>query len=82
MLRSSRPEVRNPLLALPAARELAALLAEEPELARRVKRLALDLKAQCRANEAEAIRKRKGPMVSYWMSTGTWCRHLSALIRL
>lgn len=79
--RSNRPEVRNPLLALPAAVDLAALLADQPELRRTFKRLCLQLKAQCREKEAEAIRKRKGPMVSYWMSTGTWCRHLSAALR-
>lgn len=79
--RSNLPEVRNPLLGLPAAQDLIELLAANPELARRVKRLALDLKAQCRANEVEAYRKRKGPLVQYWMSTGTWARHLAALIK-
>lgn len=79
--RSNLPETRNPLLALPAAGELADLLASQPELRRAFKRLCLQLKAQCREKEAEAYRKRKGPMVQYWMSTGTWAKHLSAAVR-
>lgn len=80
-LRSSLPEVRNPLLALPAAVELADLLADQPQLRRAFKRLCRQLKAQCREKEAEAYRTRKGPMVQYWMSTGTWAGHLSAAVR-
>jgi hypothetical protein len=77
MGRSSQPEIRNPLLALPAAQELAQLLAAQPELKATFKRLCRELKAQCRDQEANAYARRKGPMVSYWMSTGTWAGHLA-----
>lgn len=75
--RSNRPEVRNPLLALPAAQELSAILANHPDLRASFKRLCRQLKAQCREQEANAIKRRKGPMVQYWMSTGTWAGHLA-----
>lgn len=70
--RSSRLEVRNPLLALSAARELRNL---PPEAKAALRALLRDLKAQCREKEAEAYRKRKGPMVAYWMACGTYCKH-------
>ncbi len=78
-MRSSRPEVRNPLLALPAAIELRELLAANPELRATFKRLARQLKGQCREQEANAYARRKGPLTSYWMSTGTWSGHLANL---
>lgn len=77
MTRSSQPEVRNPALKLPAAKELADLMAANPELKATFKRLCRDFKAQCKAEEVNAIRRRKGPMVSYWMSWGTWAGHLA-----
>ena len=77
MNRSSQPETRNPLLALPAAQDLAQLMADNPELKRTFKQLCRELKRQCKAQEANAIKRRKGPMVSYWMSTGTWAGHLA-----
>lgn len=72
--RSSLREVRNPILGLPAAREIAALPAEQRRL---LKRLLRDLKAQCREKEAEAYAKRKGPMTAYWMAAGTYAGHIA-----
>jgi hypothetical protein len=77
MTRSSQPEVRNPILALPAAQELAQMMRDNPELKATFKRLCRELKAQAREQERNSIRRRKGPMVSYWMSCGTWCAHLA-----
>lgn len=81
--RSTRPEVRNPLLGLPAAQDFAeALAAAPPEVRQAFKRLLGELKVQCREKEVESYRKRKGPQVQYWMSTGTWVKHLRALVPL
>lgn len=72
--RSARAEVRNPILALPAAAELLALPVEQRRILKRVLR---QLKTQCREQEANAYAKRKGPMVAYWMAAGTYCGHIA-----
>lgn len=74
MNRSSRREVRNPILALPAAQELLAL---PPEQRRILKRLLRELKAQCRGQEEKAYRQRKGPMTAYYMACGTYAGHIA-----
>lgn len=79
MNRSSQPETRNPLLGLPSAQHLAEIMAQNPELKKVFKQLCRELKAHCKVQEANAIKRRKGPMVSYWMSTGTWAGHLANL---
>lgn len=75
--RSSRAEVRNPVLALPAAAELQALPRPQRLLLKRILR---DLKRQCREQEAAAYAARKGPMTAYWMATGTYAGHLAAIL--
>jgi uncharacterized membrane protein len=72
--RSSRREVRNPILALPAAQELLALPMEQRQI---LKRLLRQLKAQCREQEANAYARRKGPMVAYYMASGTVAGHIA-----
>jgi hypothetical protein len=39
-----------------------------------------ELKAQCRAKEVESYRKRKGPLVAYWMAAGTYAKHIAQVI--
>ena len=77
MNRSSLPETRNPLLALPAAQEIQALLADNPELKAAYKRLHRELKAQARDQENRCYRQRKGPLTAYWMAVGTYAGHLA-----
>jgi len=72
--RSARREVRNPILALPAAQALLALPAEQRAV---IYWLLRDLKAQCREQEAIAYAKRKGPMTAYWMAAGTYSGHIA-----
>ena len=76
--RSLRPEVQNPILGLPAAREALASLPEDSAQALRTVLLALQ--AQCRENEANAYRRRKGPMTAYWMAAGVYCGHIARAI--
>lgn len=77
--RSSRADVRNPILALPAAREI--IDEAPPEVRAWLKRLLLELNAQCREKEVEAYRKRKGPMTSYWMAAATYVKHIAHALR-
>lgn len=74
--RSSRPDVRNPVLRLPAAQELLALDRPTRLLLKRILR---DLKRQCRDEERRAYATRKGPLTAYWMATGTYAGHLAAI---
>lgn len=72
--RANLPEVRNPILRLPAAQELMALPADQRAV---IKRILRDLKAQCRVEEARVYRQRKGPLVQYYMAMGTIMGHLA-----
>lgn len=77
--RSSRREVRNPILALPAAQAILASLTPDQRVA--MKRLFRELKGQCRQKEAEAYAKRKGPMTAYWMAAGTYSGHIANVLK-
>ena len=73
--RSSKVEVRNPVLGLPAA--MAALRSLDKQQRQSLRVVLLAIREQARAREVESYRKRKGPMVSYWMATATWARHIA-----
>lgn len=69
----------NPILGLPGAMEaLAGLGQAEREALRKV---LLALQGGCREQEANAIRRRKGPMIAYWMAAGVYCGHIARAIR-
>ncbi len=75
--RSSQVEVRNPVLALPAARHLAAL----PPDARAVLAAVLDDIRQDAANRAETCwRRHKAPMAAYWKAVAVYARHIRRAI--
>lgn len=76
--RSNRPDVRNPVLGLPEAIEALQTLDAKQLQALRISLLAI--RAHALAKERESYRKRKGPMVSYWMATATYLRHISHAI--
>jgi hypothetical protein len=79
--RSSRREVRNPILGLPAARQIMSDASPEAQLARLwLWRLLRELNEQCRGNEVVAYGKRKGPMTNYWMSAATYVKHISHIL--
>lgn len=77
MIRSSQPEVRNPLLALPAAQQLQDMMATNPALKSTWKQLCRELKAQAKGQETRCYRQRKGPLTAYWMAVGTYAGHLA-----
>lgn len=81
MSRSSTAAVRNPLLALPAARALLELLEAHPEVAAAIRRLLLDLAADSRARADKSWRTHKGPMALYWKCVAVYAGHTARLLK-
>jgi hypothetical protein len=75
--RSARREVRNPVLALPSARAIMDLPAEQR---RPLGILLRELAFQCDDQANEAWRKRKGIMAAYWRAVSTYAKHLARVI--
>ena len=77
-MRSTRPDVRNPLLKLPGAADIAAL---PPEAREALRRLALDASKAWRALGDECWERSKPPMAAYWRAWAVNARHLARLCR-
>jgi len=75
--RSSRAEVRNPVLALPEFDRVRKL---DPASRVAVRAVFLGLQAVCRANGDRCWRKRKPPMAAYWASFSVYWGHLARAI--
>ncbi|WP_241213412.1 hypothetical protein [Sphingomonas sp. ABOLE] len=73
--RSSRPEVRNPVLGLPAA--VQALRSLDPQQRAALKVVLMEIRKEALSRERESYRRRKGPMVSYWMAAATYLKHIA-----
>jgi hypothetical protein len=78
MSRSARPDVRNPLLMLPSAQEIARLPADSRGALRR---LLLDLRADARARAEKCWRQNKAPMAAYWKAVSVYAGHTARLAR-
>lgn len=78
LMRSSRPDVRNPVLRLPAARRLCAL----PESQRAALAAVLrDLAADARERAEKSWRTHKAPMAAYWKAVSVYAGHLARALR-
>lgn len=77
MSRSSKPDVRNPLLALPAAQ---AMLALPPEARLALKLLLKDLSKDCRKRAIKAWESHKAPMATYWKAQAVYANHAQRLL--
>ncbi|WP_436297955.1 hypothetical protein [Variovorax sp. LjRoot175] len=76
--RSLRPSVRNPLIELPAAREIQAL----PEDTRKqLRALLLDIRASAQVKAEQSWRRCKGPMALYWKVVAVYAGHIARLLR-
>lgn len=75
--RSSRPVVRNPVLALPAAGRLAQLPASARDALADVLR---DLSKDARERADKAWRTHKGPMAAYWRAVSVYARHIARAV--
>jgi len=76
--RSTAPETRNPVLALPAAQRLREL---SPETRAIVADLLRDLSGDARARAQKSWRQNKGPMAVYWKAVGAYSYHLYRVFR-
>jgi hypothetical protein len=76
--RSSRRDVRNPILALPA---VAAIDALPPEAKAALRQVMLDLKADARVRADAAWRKHKGPMAAYWKAASVYAGHIAKVLK-
>lgn len=62
----------NPLLDLPAGRDLLDLPPEHRKVIAKVFR---DLRSQANEEAEKAWQRRKGPMAAYWRAVATYARH-------
>lgn len=76
--RSNRAEVRNPVLALPAAKlALVELTYDERS---RVRRVMLAIRDDARVRAAECWRKHKAPMACYWKAVSVYANHIARVL--
>ena len=77
-MRSTRPDVRNPLLKLPGVADIAAL---PPEAKAALRRLALDASKAWRVLGDECWKRSKPQMAAYWRAWAVNALHLARLCR-
>lgn len=73
--RSSRADVRNPMLKLPEVQEAFASLTPEARAA--LVEMLRAVSVACRASAEVALRRHKPPMYSYWKAQAVNARHLA-----
>jgi hypothetical protein len=76
--RSNLREVRNPVLALPAARKIMAL---SPEVRAVLAELFGELAADCRDRAEKCWRTHKPPMAAYWKACAVVAGHVRKVLR-
>lgn len=76
--RATRADVRNPLLALPAAVRLQAL---PPEARAALRAVLVELRDDCRTRAESAWRTHKAPMAAYWKAVGVYANHTARLLK-
>jgi hypothetical protein len=77
-MRANRAEVRNPLVALPAAKKLAAL---PPEARETLAAVLLELRDDCRERAEKAWRSHKAPMAAYWKAVAVYANHTRRIVK-
>lgn len=78
MIRSNRPDVRNPMLALPG---LARFADFEPAVVEALAVLMTEYETVCRQNAETCWRRHKAPMASYWKIWAVNLRHARVALR-
>lgn len=76
--RSSRREVRNPVLAHPAARRLQSL---EPSVRAMLRDLFREIALDARERAAECWRRHKAPMAVYWKAVSVYAGHIAKVLK-
>lgn len=77
--RGAKPDVRNPMLALPGVQEAAASVPSEARRAMYTILMALRKDAQEKA--AKSWRTHKAPMALYWKCVAVYSGHIAKLFR-
>lgn len=76
--RSLRPEVRNPVLCLPAMVKMRARPTEDRQA---MADLLMDLSADARQRAETSWRRHKAPMALYWKVVAVYAGHTARAIR-
>jgi len=76
--RSSRREVRNPVLGMPHAN--LALVELTPAERDRVRCVMLAIRDDARAKAQECWRRHKAPMAVYWKAVGVYANHIARVL--
>lgn len=72
--RSSRVEVRNPILTLPAVDALRSL---DPAAQDALRLILLDLQRDARVRAEKSWRTHKPPLAAYWSAVGVYAGHIA-----
>ncbi|TGX49060.1 hypothetical protein E5A73_19630 [Sphingomonas gei] len=75
--RSTKAEVRNPILTLPAVSRLRALT---PEARLALQEILLDIQHDARLRAEKSWRSRKPPVAAYWAACGVYAGHIARAI--
>lgn len=76
--RSNRAEVRNPILALPAAQRLIAL----PKPIRdHLVEVLIEMQRDARERAETSWRTHKAPMALYWKAVGVYAGHIARVLK-
>lgn len=76
--RSNKAEVRNPVLSLPAFKELAKLPEDQRQAMRALYR---DMAADARTKADKCWRTHKAPMAAYWKAVSVYAGHIGRALR-
>lgn len=75
--RSNRPEVRNPVLALPAMDRFRAL---SPDQRQAVEDILREISSHAAGQAEHCWRKKKAPMAAYWKVVSVYAKHTARAI--
>jgi len=78
MQRSSRPDVRNPVLALPSAARLRDL---PPQTRAELASTLSDLAKEAGERAQHCWQRHKAPMAAYWKAVSVYARHIARALR-
>lgn len=76
--RSTRADVRNPLLTLPSAQAFGAL---PPDAKAALRAALLDFRRECRERAEKCWRTHKPPMAAYWKAWAVNAGHAARLLK-
>jgi hypothetical protein len=77
--RSSRAEIRNPVLGLPAINALRNL---DPAAQEALRLVLLDLQRDARRRAEKSWQTHKPPLAAYWSAVGVYAGHIARTLRL